>query len=91
MEPQRFSDGSPPDVESIVEQSREDKSKSSRRMTGWIETPQILSALLNFRKIEVGGEKILSSPEKRSVGWELWDFRSAKRGWVFPKIDGRMV
>lgn len=44
-------------MESIAEQSREDKSKSSRRMTGWIETPQILSALLNFRKIEVGEER----------------------------------
>lgn len=58
MEPQRFRDGRSPDVESITEQSRADKSKGSRTLTGWIETPQILSALLNFRKMKVGGEKI---------------------------------
>lgn len=43
---------------SITEQSRADKSKGSHTLTGWIETPQILSALLNFRKMKVGGEKI---------------------------------
>lgn len=45
-------------MESITAQSRADKSKGSRTLTGWIETPQILSALLNFRKMKVGGEKI---------------------------------
>lgn len=58
MEPQRFRDGRSPDVESITAQSRADKSKGSGTLTGWIETPQILSALLNFRKMKVGGEKI---------------------------------
>ena len=56
MEPQRFSDRRPPDVESLTEQSKADKSNGSRTLTGWIETPQILSALLNFRKMKVGGE-----------------------------------
>lgn len=35
-----------------------DKSNGSHTLTGWIETPQILSALLNFREMKVGGEKI---------------------------------
>lgn len=73
VEPQRFSDGRPPDVESITEQSRADKSKSSRTLTGWIETPQILSALLNFTKMKVGGEKIQQRPTSCSLGWELRD------------------
>lgn len=74
MEPQRFSDGRPPDVESTTEQSRVDKSKGSRILTGWIETPQILSALLNFRKMKVGRERCLSRPSSCSLGQELWDF-----------------
>lgn len=43
-----------------VEQSEAgaDKSNGSHTLTGWIETPQILSALLNFREMKVGGEKI---------------------------------
>lgn len=43
-----------------VEQSEAgaDKSNGSHTLTGWIETPQILRALLNFREMKVGGEKI---------------------------------
>lgn len=66
MEPQRFRDGRSPDVESITEQIRADKSKGSRTLTGWIETPQILSALLNFRKINVGGEKKIPAAKTSS-------------------------
>lgn len=75
VEPQRFSDGRPPDVESTTEQSRADKSKGSRALTGWIETPQILSALLNFSEMKVGSERSLSGPSSCSLGWELWGFR----------------
>lgn len=64
MEPQRFSDGRPPDVESITEQRRADKSKVSCPLTGWIETPQILSALLNFRTMKVGGGIVFSRPAR---------------------------
>lgn len=46
-------DGRYPDVESLPEQSWTDKSKGSCTLTGWIETPEILSALLNFRKMKV--------------------------------------
>lgn len=77
MEPQRFSDGRSPDVESTTEQSRADKSKGSRALTGWIETPQILSALLNFRKMKVGGETIFSRPAICSLGHKRW--------WVFKR------
>lgn len=47
-------DGRYPDVESLPEQRWTDKSKGSCTLTGWIETPGILSALLNFRKMKVG-------------------------------------
>lgn len=83
MEPQRFSDGRPPDVESRTEQSTADKSKGSRILTARIETPQILSALLNFRKMKVGGVKIFSRPASFSLGLDLWDLRSTKRWWAF--------
>lgn len=71
MEPQRFRDGRSPDVENITERSRADKSKGSCTLTGWIETPQILSALLNFRKINVGGEK-KSQQQKPAVASKLF-------------------
>lgn len=64
MEPQRFSDGRSPDVESILEQSRADKSRGSRTLTGWVETPLMLGVLLNFREMKVGGEKIIQSSTK---------------------------
>lgn len=54
-------------MENITERSRADKSKGSCTLTGWIETPQILSALLNFRKINVGGEKNHSSKNQQAV------------------------
>lgn len=59
--------------ESITEQSRADKSKGSRALTGWIETPQILSALLNFRKMKVGGE-ILFKASKLFAGMGVVGF-----------------
>lgn len=58
--------------ESIGEQSRADKSKGSCTLTGWIEPPQILSALLNFRKMKVGGEKTTSQGQQAVP----WDFSS---------------
>lgn len=60
MEPQKFVDGRSPDVQSLPEQSWADKSKGSCSLTGRIETPQILSALLNFRKMKVGRKETLA-------------------------------
>lgn len=58
VEPQKFVDGRSPDVESLPEQSWADKSKGSCTLTGQIETPQILSALLNFRRWKLGRENL---------------------------------